>query len=102
MNRAFDWMIRVMCAFALTVCLALPAGAMYVEPAMIGSAGMTIKAGMDELPLRDGQGTTSGIVQKLKYGQSLTVWWNDGEGWAYVEVPGTGKFGWVCLANTAR
>ena len=100
MKTNCKWMIGVVCAIALTVFLALPAMAMYVEPAMIGSnTGKIVKAGFTDLPLRDGQGTTSGIVMKLKHGQQLTIWWNDGEGWAYVEVS-PGKFGWVCLANT--
>ena len=100
MKNNHKWMIEVVCAIALTVLLVLPAMAMYVEPAMIGSnTGKTVRAGMSDLPLRDGQGTTSGIVEKLKHGQQLTIWWNDGEGWAYVEFA-AGKFGWVCLANT--
>jgi len=101
MNRNRKWMIGVVCAFALAALSALPAMAMYVEPGMIGSnTGKVVRAGFTNLPLRDGQGTTSGEVMKLAHNQSMNVWWNDGEGWAYVEVTGTGKFGWVCLANT--
>jgi hypothetical protein len=97
------WILGMLSSIALTAVLALPAMAMYVEPAMIGmNTGIVVHAGFTDLPLRDGQGTTSGIVQLLPRGQALNVWWNDGEGWAYVELPGTGKFGWVCLANTYR
>lgn len=101
MKRERKWIIGVLGSIALTAVLALPAMAMYVEPAMIGAnTGKVVHAGFTDLPLRDGQGTTSGEVMKLAHGQQLNIWWNDGEGWAYVEVSGTGKFGWVCLANT--
>ncbi|WP_243311353.1 hypothetical protein [Fundidesulfovibrio agrisoli] len=101
MNRNRKWLVGVACAIVATVLYALPASALYVEPAMIGSnTGKVVRAGFTDLPLRDGQGTTSGVVMKLAHNQPLNVWWNDGEGWAYVEVPGSKQFGWVCLANT--
>ena len=92
MKRNSKWIVAALLGVALTVFGAFPAMA-YHQP-----TGKTIKAGMTDLPLRECQGMYAGILTKLAMGQSLNVWWLDGDGWAYVEVGG--KMGWVCVANT--
>lgn len=81
----------------LAAVLAIGLGAF---PALAQQKGQTIRAGFTDLPLRNCEGTYCGTLMKLAHGQQLTVIWNDGDGWASVEVSGTGKTGWVCLANT--
>ncbi|MHC1789738.1 hypothetical protein [Solidesulfovibrio sp.] len=62
----------------------------------------TVLAGFSGLPLRNCQGTYCGELQKLPFRQPLSILVNDREGWAYVEVAGTGQRGWVCLDNTTQ
>jgi len=96
MKTKRNWMIGALLGIALT--------AFSVIPAMAGMMGMgtgqTVRAGFTDLPLRECQGTYAGIIEKMPIGQQLKILWNDGDGWANVEVVGTGKVGWVCLANT--
>jgi len=93
MNTNRKWMLSALLGIAVTVFSAFPALA-YIQP------GQTVRAGFTDLPLREWQGTYSGIVMKLAIGQQLKIVWDNGDGWANVEVAGTGKMGWVSLANT--
>ena len=94
MKRNRKWIIGAVLGLVLAGLSVMPAVAMH-QP-----TGVTVRAGFTDLPLRNCQGTYCGELMKLAHGQQLMIWWNDGEGWAYVEVAGTGKMGWVCLANT--
>jgi len=82
------------------VVLGVALAAFCAFPALAQQKGATVKAGFTDLPLRNCEGTYCGELQKLPIGQSLTILYNGGDGWAQVEVTGTGKTGWVCLANT--
>ena len=93
MERPYKWM--------LGMALGIAVSAMSTVVAAAPMSG-TVLAGFTDLPLRNCQGTYCGELQKLPFRQPLHILVNDNEGWAYVDVAGTGQRGWVCLDNTTQ
>ena len=93
MNRLDKWMLGMVLGIAVS-----GVGALASAQPLSG----TVLAGFTGLPLRNCQGTYCGELQKLPFRQPLNILVNDREGWAYVEVAGTGQRGWVCLDNTTQ
>jgi hypothetical protein len=93
MNRPYKWILGLALGIAVSGVSVLASA----EP-----ISGTVLAGFTDLPLRNCQGTYCGELQKLPFRQPLNILVNDREGWAYVEVAGTGQRGWVCLDNTTQ
>ncbi|OLN30735.1 hypothetical protein DVDV_0437 [Desulfovibrio sp. DV] len=93
MKRQYKWIVGMV--------LGIAASGMFSAASAAPITG-TVLAGFTGLPLRNCQGTYCGELAKLPFRQPLNILVNDREGWAYVDVAGTGQRGWVCLDNTTQ